>query len=92
MKYGQKVVEIDQGDGKTTIRTEGYFDGLRSVKEQIREDMETTHNTMLADVIKCLDVLKTTDTPELVILIKRDKYGSPNLIQRTWITSREKLK
>lgn len=77
--------------GQITIRTEGYFDGLNSVKEQIREDIQTTQNTLLTDVIKCLDVLKT-DTPELCILIRKDKYGSPVIIQKTWTTKKENVK
>lgn len=77
--------------GQITIVTEGYYDGLNSVKEQVREDMQTSQNTLLTDVIKCLDALKT-DTQELVILIRKDKYGSPAIIQKTWTIRKEKIK
>ena len=91
LKYGQRVVETMNDDGSTTIVTEGYFDGLQSVKEQIREDIQTSYATMLTDVIKCLDVLKS-DTPELVIRISKDRTGTPTVIQKTWLVSKKKLK
>lgn len=77
LSYGQKVI------------TEGYFEGVcKSRKEQIREDSHTSYSTVLTDVIKCLDLLKT-DTPEVTITIKKDKYGTPNLIQKTWTVNKE---
>lgn len=91
IRYGQKKIHSVDGDGMTHIHTEGYFDGLRSVKEQIREDIQTTQATLLTDVIRCLDVLKT-DSPELVITIKKDRVGSINLIQKLWVVKVDKIK
>ncbi len=91
LQFGQKIIEMPTGDGSITIITEGYYDGLSTVKEQTREDIKTTQNTLLTDVIKCLDVLKT-DTPELVIRITKDKHGSVNIIQKTWLISKQKIK
>lgn len=82
---------MPQPDKTVLIVTEGYFDGLQSVKEQIREDIQTSYATLLTDVIKCLDVFKT-DTPELIIRISKDKTGTPTMIQKTWQTSKKKLK
>ena len=64
MKYGKIII------------TEGYFDGKKSVKKEIREDSNTTRQALLADVVKCLDLLNTS-TPEVVIRIVKDKYGEP---------------
>jgi len=91
ISHGQRTIETPNEDGSVNIRTEGYFEGLNSVKEQIRQDMQTSYATVLADVIKCLDVLKT-DTPELVIRITKDRSGSPAIIQKTWIIKKEKIK
>lgn len=91
IEYGQKITEINNGDGTREIITEGFFEGLASIKEQRREDIKTSHNTILPDVIKCLDMLKTP-TPELTIHIIKDKYGTPNIIQKTWIVKKEKIK
>lgn len=82
------MIDIKYGQ---TIITKGYYDGLVTIKEQTREDIKTTQNTLLADVISCLDVLKT-DTPELIIRIMKDKYGSVNIIQKTWTTDKKKVK
>jgi len=89
--HGQKIIETPNDDGSINIRTEGYFEGLNTVKEQVRQDVQTSYSTLLSDVIKCLDVLKS-DTPELVIRITKDRSGSPAIIQKTWIIRKEKIK
>jgi len=91
IRYGQKISQSPDDNGVLHIVTEGYFEGLRSIKLQIREDIQTTQNTLLTDVIKCLEALKT-DTPELLIMIKKDKYGTPVLIQKTWVVKKDKIK
>jgi len=90
IKFGQVITETVGQDGSVVIVTKGYYDGPVTVKEQIREDIKTSQPTLLTDVIKCLDVLRT-DTPELVIRITKDKYGSVNIIQKTWITEKKKI-
>lgn len=91
IKYGQRVIETFTGNNTTRITTEGYYDGLSTLKVQTREDIKTSNATLLADVIKCLELLKT-NTPEVVITIKKDKFGKPSLIQKLWITKTEKIK
>lgn len=91
IKHGQKVIEIPNPDGTTTIITEGYYEGLQSFKVHMREDIRTSYSTFLADVIKCLDVLKM-DTPDLNIHISKDKTGTPTMIQKTWLISKQKIK
>lgn len=68
------------------ITIQGYFDGLKSVKEQVREDSTTNQEDLLKDVIKCLEVLKG-DTPELTIKIIK-KNGEPAIIQKTYTVSK----
>ena len=91
IRYGQKIIESHNEDGTLNITTEGYYDGLVSVKEQIRQDIQTSYTTLLEDVIKCLDTLKS-GTPELVIRITTDRSGTPTVIQKTWIASKSKIK
>ena len=91
IRFGEKITETPNEDGTTTVTTKGYFDGLKSVKVQIREDTQTSRATLLTDVIKSLDALKTNST-EVTITIKKDRYGSPSLIQKTWTVSKEKVK
>lgn len=91
IRYGQKIIESHNDDGTLSITTEGYFGGLSSIKEQIREDIPTSYTTLLEDVIKCLDKLKS-GTPELVIRITTDRSGTPTVIQKTWLESKQKIK
>lgn len=91
IRYGQKIIESHNDDGSINITTEGYYNGLVSVKEQLREDIQTSYTTLLEDVIKCLDALKS-GTPELVIRITTDRSGTPTVIQKTWITDKRKIK
>lgn len=91
IRFGQSITESLNEKGITTITTQGYFDGLQSVKVQHREDIQTSYSTLLTDVIKCLDLLKG-DTPELIIKITKDRTGTPTVIQKTWLVSKKKLK
>lgn len=90
INFGRKVTETPNTDGSSTIRTEGYYKGsIKSVREETRMDIDTTRNTLLKDIITCLDQLKT-DTPDVTIKIIKDKYGEPFLIQKTWVVYKEK--
>lgn len=89
--YGEKKIEIPNEDGTTTIFTNGYYKGPLSIKEQTREDIKTSKQFLLKDVIACLDVLSKTNTPDLTIYIKRDSEGRPFLIQKTWTITKKKV-
>lgn len=91
MEFGKKVTTTDNEDGSTTIREEGYYKGLNSVVEQTRLDISITRDTVLTELIRCLDLVKTT-TPDIIIRISKDKYGEPQLLQKTWETKREKIR
>lgn len=91
LKYGQRIIETPNDDGSVEIITEGYTDGLQTVREQRRENIQTSYGSILADVVACLDVLKS-GTPELIIRITKDKTGTPTLIQKTWLISKQKIK
>ena len=89
--FGQEIKEEQHEDGTTTLTTYGYYGGLKSVKIQKRMDIRTTHTTVAADTIKCLDALKA-GSPELTIHITTDKMGLPNIIQKTWIVEKKNIK
>jgi len=91
VEFGKKVTTTDNEDGSTTIREEGYYKGLNSVVEQTRLDISITRDTVLTELIRCLDLVKTT-TPDIIIRISKDKYGEPQLLQKTWETKREKIR
>lgn len=90
MDFGKKVIETPTEEGLHT-REEGYFNGLNTVKETTRQDIAVNRDTILTELIRCLDLMKTT-TNEITIRIAKDKYGEPELLQKTWVISREKIK
>ncbi len=91
MEFGKKVVTTVNDDGSTTIREEGYYNGLNSVVEQTRVDISITRDTILTELLRCLELVKTT-SPDIIIRISKDKHGEPQLLQKTWETYREKIK
>lgn len=91
--FGQQTREIPNPDGTTTIETDSFHSGDKTwVKVETRKDIKTSHHTLLADVVACLDVFKHSMTPTLDIFIKRDKDGTPYLIQKTWQVRKERTK
>lgn len=89
---GQEIITTIRIDGSEEIITKGYFNGAQnSVKHQTRINVPVTRANVLSELVKCLDLMRTT-TPEIVIRIAKDKHGEPMVLQKTWIESREKLK
>ena len=91
MDYGKKITTEIKTDGTESIREEGYHNGLNSVKEETRMNITISRDTILTELIRCLDLLKTT-TSYIDIKITKDKYGEPVLLQKTWVVHKEKLK
>lgn len=90
IEHGKRTTITTDGN-MATIVTEGFFNGPNSIKEETQLSIEITQNTILTELIKCLDLMKT-DTPEVLIRIVKDKYGSPSLLQKTWTINKQKLK
>lgn len=91
MDFGKKVITTDNGDGTANIREEGYFDGLNTVIESTREDVSITRDTIITELMRCLELVKTP-SPDVVIRIAKDRNGEPLLLQKTWEIRREKMK
>ena len=91
MQYGQEIITENNADGTQNITTNGYHNGLNSVQVQTRLNVPITRNTILTELVKCLDLMKT-DTPEVIIRLTKDKNNEPILLQKTWIVSKDKLK
>ena len=82
--FGKTITEEPNEDGTTKITERGYYRGQeRSMKVTIRQDIDTNKTNLFKDLLTCLDELKTT-TPDLTIVIKKDRYGQPFLIQKSW--------
>lgn len=92
IESGQEIILTLGDDGEETIVTKGYFNGKQnSVKHQTRINVPVTRANILTELIKCLDLMRTT-TPEILIRIAKDKNGEPTVLQKTWVESREKLR
>jgi hypothetical protein len=91
MEFGKRIVTITNPDGSQSITEEGYHFGLNTVREETRMSIEISQNTLLTEVIKSLDLLKT-DTPEINIRIIKDERGFPKFLQKTWVVYKRKVK
>lgn len=92
LDFGRVSWEEPNPDGTTSIIEEGYYEGERkSIKVTIRQDIDTSKANLLKDLISCLDELKTP-TPDLTIIIKKDRFNNPFLIQKSWVKLKEHKK
>lgn len=90
MKHGQIKTSTPQDDGSVKIVTEGYYDELNSVKEEIRMNINTTTATLMRDIIKALETFTMTDTPEITLTIHKHK-GEPQRIVKSYVVYKKKL-
>ncbi len=90
MRHGRITTSTPQKDGTLLIRTEGYYEELNSIKEEVRQNINTTQETLLKDIIRALDVFNTTDTAEITLrIIKR--RGVPQQIVKTYTVFKKKI-
>lgn len=71
------------------ITTEVYTDGLKSLKKEYSQNIQTSRNTVMGDLIACLDVLSEGTSDEVVIIVKA-KHHQPELITKTWTPVKER--
>jgi len=90
MKHGKITSYTPQPDGSLLIRSEGYFEELNSVREEIRQNIDTTKETLMQDVIKAMEVFTQTEAPEITITVIKQR-GEPHRIVRTHTVYKKKL-
>ena len=88
--FGKTITTTPQDDGSFIIREEVYYNGLNRIIEQKRVDVTVDQQSLALELMRCLDLVKT-DTPEVYIRIVKNKYGQPQLLQKSWETKREKI-
>lgn len=71
------------------ITTEVYTDGLKSLKKEYSQNIQTSRNTVMGDLIACLDVLTDGTSTEVTIKVTA-KHGQPDLINKTWTPTKER--
>lgn len=71
------------------ITTEVYTDGLKSLKKEYSQNILTSRNTVMGDLIACLDVLTDGASDEVLIRVTA-KHNQPALITKTWTGATER--
>lgn len=88
LKHAKLTTYTPRPDGATDITDESYHESLTSIRQRIRLNITSTRATLLTDIIKCLDVISSHESQELVIEVKDTPRGV--MITKTWTTSKEK--
>lgn len=88
-QYAKVKVFQPVGDDAMLITSSSYRDALHSYREEIEQSILTSTNSLLSDVIKCLNIIQQHQTPVLTIEIHMDKYGQPERIAQKYITTQK---
>jgi hypothetical protein len=91
MDFGKITLAEKHEDGTVHLVEQGFYNGLNTVIESRRQDISITRDTILTEIINCLDLVKHSDS-EVNIRIVKDKHNEPLLLQKTWIVKRDKIK
>lgn len=89
LKHARRTLETTQPNGDKLIRTEGYYDELNSVKEEIQQSVKTSKATFIADMMKAISVVTNRESRELTLKIEADDAGNPTRIVKTWTVRKE---
>lgn len=85
-EYGTVEREELNDDGTTTITETGFYNGIvNKRKVSIRKDIMTNEADWLKDMLANLAPMKG-DSPNVTIMVRKDKFNKPYLIQITWIS------
>lgn len=89
LKHARRTVTTPQSDGSQIIVTEGYYEELNSVKEEIQKSILTTKDTFIKDLMEAVGVVTRRESRDLTLKIEADKDGNPIRIVKTWTTRKE---
>lgn len=73
----------------TIVTKEVYTDGLKSRMQEYSQHLKTSRNTIIGDIVSCLDVCSDGKSEEVTIKIKF-RHNQPELITKTWTLSKER--
>lgn len=74
-------------DGRVEIDSHSTYKELNSVKQEVGQNIETTPESLAAEVMRCLRHLTDGETSEMAISIKRT--GARVLITKTYLLNKE---
>jgi hypothetical protein len=77
-------------NGRKVIDSHSVYEELSSTQQEIQQTVQTSFETLAADLIACSELIRKGDTPELTLRITTDKKsGNPNFIVKTWTVDKE---
>jgi hypothetical protein len=89
LKHARRTLTIPQPNGDTMIRTEGYYEELNSVKEEVQQSVKTSKDSFIGDLMKAVAVVTKRESRELTLKIEADDAGNPIRIVKTWTIRKE---
>ena len=89
MKHARVTTITPITDTEAEIKTESYHESLKSVKVETQQSIYSSIDTLLLDVIKCLEVITGNQSDELTITIKND-HGVMKILKR-WTVEKQKV-
>jgi hypothetical protein len=79
---------VQDEDGVYAIIARSYYEHLAFECLTKEKPMKTSRETILADLMGCLDLVTRENSPEVNIKII-SKHGEPHAILKTWIVEKK---
>jgi len=87
-KHIKKTTSTVLPDGTIQILADSYYEKLAHSQTELKKLVPTSSQTILKDVLSCLDLVTQDKSPEVTIRII-SKRGDPSVIEKTWVVSKE---
>lgn len=76
-------------DGSVEMNSHSTYKQLNSIKQEIGQNIETSLETLPADVMRCLRHITAGETEDLNIQISTNKKTGQLLITKSWTINKE---
>lgn len=90
IKHARITTKTPQPDGSRTVQVESYFEELNSFEQIIEKSLMTNDDHLAADLISCLDVVRSGEAMglELKIVFNRQTRKAERIV-KTWTVVKE---
>lgn len=85
-----KVTSITDDNGTSVISTDSYYEDLAHSMIEYEQRVLVDRQTILREVMTCLELITKDGSPEIVLRIK-GKHGDPNLLIKRWVVSKQRF-
>lgn len=87
-QHERVTTRIMQADGSTQIETKSYYEQLAYNLIEIEKHIPCSKQTILKEIINCLELMTRDHSHEINIRIK-GKNGEPFELTKRWVTVKE---